>query len=427
MVIPGERPRSPTPREQYTASFKLRVISFAEAHGNRCAGRKYSVSERNIRRWRIMKNRLKSCSANRQSFRGPKTGKLPFIETELAAYVRENRRKGKKVTWNMIATKARVLATACGVSQDRFRASRGWMTRFMSRHRLSSSRSLPTERYCSVYGGVCDTKSFALSNIAVVCHMVIYFDEPHEFVVADDFAEFVESNVVNVVLSCTADGQKLPPYIAFKQEIEDESLFRSNIQVCSIENDDDVLLDWVQNVWLCRPGSLVHQKSLIVLDTLSLNDDPRVDRLLTDRLSRLCSVSGLFSDIADSVLQRVMSDYSDWMVSEGLWHVKRRAKLNYIADWIALAWLAVSRSEVKQIFRSFNVDLHCRVDDSGSSCDEGCGIEVGYLSDHIDYDCGDHSKSEDENEKDDSTTKVIIALGSAVQDDADCVQCKTSA
>ena len=40
------------PRRSYTAVFKLQVISYAEEHGNRAAGRKFDVDESNVRKWR---------------------------------------------------------------------------------------------------------------------------------------------------------------------------------------------------------------------------------------------------------------------------------------------------------------------------------------------------------------------------------------
>ena len=40
------------PRRSYTAVFKLQVISYAEEHGNRAAGRKFDVDESNVRKWK---------------------------------------------------------------------------------------------------------------------------------------------------------------------------------------------------------------------------------------------------------------------------------------------------------------------------------------------------------------------------------------
>ena len=46
-------------RQSFTDREKLKVIAYAEAHGNRAAGREYSINEANIRQWRKV---LDTCS-----------------------------------------------------------------------------------------------------------------------------------------------------------------------------------------------------------------------------------------------------------------------------------------------------------------------------------------------------------------------------
>jgi hypothetical protein len=43
----------------YTASYKLKVISFAEQFGNRTAQREFGILESNVRYWRKQKELLK--------------------------------------------------------------------------------------------------------------------------------------------------------------------------------------------------------------------------------------------------------------------------------------------------------------------------------------------------------------------------------
>ena len=47
-----------TPRASYTAGFKLRVVSYAVDHGNRAAGKKFSVDERCFRKWQAQREKL---------------------------------------------------------------------------------------------------------------------------------------------------------------------------------------------------------------------------------------------------------------------------------------------------------------------------------------------------------------------------------
>jgi len=46
------------PRALYTAAFKLRVIAYAVSHGNRAAGRQFSIDESCVHRWRSQHERL---------------------------------------------------------------------------------------------------------------------------------------------------------------------------------------------------------------------------------------------------------------------------------------------------------------------------------------------------------------------------------
>ena len=57
------------PRRSYTAVFKLQVISYAEEHGNRAAGRKFDVDESNVRKWRRNKEDIKKMSSMKKARR----------------------------------------------------------------------------------------------------------------------------------------------------------------------------------------------------------------------------------------------------------------------------------------------------------------------------------------------------------------------
>jgi hypothetical protein len=60
----------------YTASYKLKVISFAEQFGNRAEQREFWILESNVRYWRTKKKELlKNTESDSRAFRGPKAGK----------------------------------------------------------------------------------------------------------------------------------------------------------------------------------------------------------------------------------------------------------------------------------------------------------------------------------------------------------------
>lgn len=124
-------------RFTYDAEFKRKVILCAEEVGNRKAGKIFTVDEKNVRRWRAMKEKLLQCKKDRKSFSGPKEGRYPAIDAAVLCYIKELRNKSLPVTRKMIMTKAKQFAKISDIS---FEASRGWYDNFMKREGFSLRR-----------------------------------------------------------------------------------------------------------------------------------------------------------------------------------------------------------------------------------------------------------------------------------------------
>lgn len=127
-------------RQSYTADFKLEVILFAEKSNNCAAQREFGVNEKLIRGWRKQRDRLFLCNGRRRAFRGPATGRHDALEKEVRLHVEEERAKGLQVSCEDIQAKARQLAQRDGISRSAFKASRGWVQKFMRRNGLSLRR-----------------------------------------------------------------------------------------------------------------------------------------------------------------------------------------------------------------------------------------------------------------------------------------------
>jgi hypothetical protein len=63
----------------YTASYKLKVINFAEQFGNHAAQREFGILESNVRYWRKQKELLQNAKSDSRAFRGPKAGKSAYF------------------------------------------------------------------------------------------------------------------------------------------------------------------------------------------------------------------------------------------------------------------------------------------------------------------------------------------------------------
>ena len=124
----------------YTASYKLKVISFAEQFWNCAAEREFRILESSVRYWRKQKELLRNTKSNSTAFRGPKAGKYPALEDELLTYFEQVRNNSITVTHDMLQLHARELAKSHNISDNEFKASRRWLRRFMKRKGLSLRR-----------------------------------------------------------------------------------------------------------------------------------------------------------------------------------------------------------------------------------------------------------------------------------------------
>jgi len=107
----------------YTASYKLKVISFTEQFGNHAVEREFGILKSSMRYWRKQKEVLRNTKIDSRAFRGPKAGKYRALEDELLTYFEELRNNGIAVTHDMLQLHARELAKSHNISDNEFKAS----------------------------------------------------------------------------------------------------------------------------------------------------------------------------------------------------------------------------------------------------------------------------------------------------------------
>lgn len=122
-------------RKSYTARDKLKIITYAEAHGNRKAGRENDVGESNIRKWRKQKERLTKIPRSKMAERG-KTTQFPVLETELVKWITDRRMQGYAVSTPELRLKAIHLSRQSDNTAN-FRGSVSWSYAFLKRQGLS--------------------------------------------------------------------------------------------------------------------------------------------------------------------------------------------------------------------------------------------------------------------------------------------------
>ena len=135
-------PVAPLIRHHYSAAQKQRMVEYARMHGIRPAARKFSVSRRNIHRW-FKEEKAENFDSIKVSqarhTRKNKTGqgrKLSYpqdTDDKILEWIIIQRENYLPVSRQMICDKALSLVKP---HQPDFKASKGWLRRFLVRHNL---------------------------------------------------------------------------------------------------------------------------------------------------------------------------------------------------------------------------------------------------------------------------------------------------
>lgn len=381
---------APTSRSHYTAAFKRKVILVAERTSNLQAQRDFGVDEKNVRRWRKQREQLFNCAATRKSFSGPQRGRHHDVETEVASFIRAQRAAALPVTTETIQAKARELAKARGVPRTEFKASRGWLQRFMKRfgfslrRRTSVCQKLPSDfeekliefqRYVIAKR---KEKGYLLGQIGNADQTPVYFDMPVAYTVNEKGAKEVkvrsagyEKQRTTVMLCCTADGRKLPAYVVFKRKtLPAQEVFPKNIIVRVNEKgwmNSAMVEEWVKLVWQRRPGALLCRDSLLVLDSYRGHLTDSVKTVLSRGGTDLAVIPGgmtsqlqpLDVSINKPFKDRLRKFYTDWLTEQEheltpAGRIKR-ASLGQVASWIAAAWDDIPSELIVKSFQKCSI------------------------------------------------------------------------
>uniref|UniRef100_A0A668AVM8 Pogo transposable element derived with KRAB domain n=1 Tax=Myripristis murdjan TaxID=586833 RepID=A0A668AVM8_9TELE len=253
-------------RRSYDSNFKLKVVNEAERTNNVRAGKKYDVTECNVRRWRSQKVELKNAHSQRRAFRGPQTGRFSEIDRRVCDFVHEKRSEGLPITRAVMQQKALEVATELNIARTEFSASMGWCCRMMRRNGLSLRRRTSLAQRLPA-----DFRE----KLVTYQRYVINLRKKHEYPLdqmgnADQTPSTGnEKSRVTVMLTCLADGTKLPPYVILKRKTMPKDSMPAGIIVRAQEKgwmESGLVVDWLKVVWARRPGGLRRKRNMLVLD-----------------------------------------------------------------------------------------------------------------------------------------------------------------
>ena len=369
-------------RNAYGASFKLKVVQFAQDCGsNRKAAAEFGIDEKQVRQWKKMSNELQQMPRTKKARRGYKPA-FPREEQELQSWVLDLRQNGYIVTRGAIRMKAKEL-----IQHPDFKASAGWCTRFMRRHQLTIRQKT---KICQKLPADLDDKittfqryvislrkdyNYPLSHIGNMDETPMFFDLPSNRTVDSVGAQTVtvrttghEKTHFTTVLACMADGTKLPHMVIFKRKTMPKENFPPGVVVHVHPKgwmDEEGMLLWLKKVWGRRPGGgLTNERSLLVWDQFRAH--------LMDRVKKRTK-NGYNTDIAvipgglTSILQpldvcfnypvkcRVREQWMQWMSSGGPERTPagnfKRPSLSLVTTWVKTAWDALNPQMVAKSFK----------------------------------------------------------------------------
>lgn len=386
-------------RRSYDANFKVLVVNEAVRTNNCAAARKYSITENNVRRWRKDYDRLRSANSTRKAFRGPKKGRFSEIDEQVALFVKAKRDEGKPITREIMVMKAIEVATELGVPRTEFKASIGWCRRMMRRFGLTLRR---TTSVCQKLPGNFEEKlmsfqryiiklrkehSYLLSQIGNADQTAVYFDMPGSTTVDNVGAKSVralstgnEKQRVTVMLTVLADGRKLPPYIILKRKTMPREKPPNVILRVQEKGwmDSALVQDWIKCVWCRRPGALLGQRGMLVLDSFRGHVTAEVKASLQKEKTDLVIIPGGMTSqlqVLDVAVNKPFKDkmralYNDWLLCDN--HPLtpsgkiKKPSVTQLCAWISAAWQSITSESIVNGFKKCCIsnDLNGTEDDN---------------------------------------------------------------
>lgn len=306
-------------RRQWNAREKIAIIMYHEnGHSKRKTADKFNIQAKQLRDWISKKPQLLKVQPGVKRLNIGVKPKYPALETALVTWVKEKRKNQNAVTRSMIQIKAQTLAqqrqwqVMCSGIRS-FRFSNKWLDGFMSRNKLSNRRRttiaqrLPEdliEKQQSFLAFVTYRRiqhDYPLAYIGNMDETPVSFDLPTNTTVDELGARSVsirttghERTNFTVVLTCMADGTKLPPLIIFKLKNIPRGNFPPGVIIRTNQKgwmNENEMLFWIENVWVKRER-LSNPQSLLVLDSFSAHIVDSVKRRFIEKKTDIAVIPG---------------------------------------------------------------------------------------------------------------------------------------
>lgn len=420
-------------RQSYTIQEKLHVVRFALSSSNIKAAVKFSLNKSQVGRWvNQLKNQLDVVRNNKlRRLGGGRKEFFPEEEAQLYAWVIEMRSAALAVTYSGLKFKMLEIVSETAASIDdpmkkqiacTFKASSTWLTRFLKRYNLTLRRKtkIAQKMPADLEQKLLDfqhfvirlrrRKNFPLSHIANMDETPVWFDMAGDLTVENIGAKTVhvrttgnEKNRFTVVLTCFADGQKLPPMVIFKGKrwptTKKTPPPPSGVIIAFHEKgwmDESGMLVWAESYAKDRPGSQQKEPALLVFDSFKGHLTDTVKEEIKKHNTDLVVIPGGLTSICqplDVSINRpfkvaLRRHWHAWMASGNVEKTKqgnlKRAELRTVCEWVLAAWAEIDPEIIRRAF------LKCSISNAMD------GSEDNAIYDDEIYNSGENDKNEDQ-------------------------------
>ncbi|CAI5770390.1 pogo transposable element with KRAB domain [Podarcis lilfordi] len=375
-------------RLAYKIPFKLEVVKYAKEHGNRAAERHFGPppTEKMIRQWRKQEDQMQKADKSKHTFRGH-AAKWPQMDIAMKEWITKQRNKGFAVSTKMIIYEAKRIALEKGIHD--FTGSPSWCYRFMKRCGLAmrtktrTAQKMPEEyesKILSFHKFVIDARKrngFEIGQIGNMDEVPLTFDVPSNRTVDRKGAKTIavktsghEKTHYTVVLSCCADGTKLPPMLIFKRKTFPKEVIPRGVVVHVHEKgwmDENGMRVWVEKVWSKRPGGLLKKPALLVLDQFRAHISETTKKCFKEVKTHLAVIpGGLTSQLQplDVSINKpfkifMREEWNKWMAAgnHDLTPTGRmkRPTITQVCEWVKTSWHSVKEEIVVRSFKKCGI------------------------------------------------------------------------
>ena len=403
-------------RKSYDTAFKLKAIEKAEIYSKEAAARECRVDAKRIRVWCSQKEQLLALKKKKKSTRKRLSGagrkpKDVEMEEELFQWIVELRSRHLRVSRSMIRLQAKKLS-----SDDEFKASRGWLQRFMNRHDLSLrrkttvSQSVPSDVIPKLVSFILHLRSlqarhvYPTDSIFAMDETACWMDMPGDTTIARTGCRSVplktsghEKDHFTVILTAKASGTKLKPYVVFKGKgtrlIKTLQVIPGIVVRFSSNGwmNDNLTIDYLHSIL----GTFSFTKRLLVWDayrchtSVSTRAETAKLRVHTAIVPGGCTKFIQAADVVwnASFKAHLRSMYDTWLADETQHEFTRGGNLkapsrSLLCEWVKASWDAVPADVIKNSFASCAITtstngsedekIHCFK--PGQPCEDGRSV-----------------------------------------------------